>query len=61
MMKKDIRQKISFADNILVLETVLVTHNPKLAAQSQVFYHLNDGGVLDAPIRRSEDPEGYYQ
>lgn len=44
-----------------VISIILVTHNPKLAAQSQVFYHLNDGGVLDAPIRRSEDSEEYYQ
>ena len=39
---------------------ILVTHNPKLAAQSEIFYHLTDGGVLDAPIRYEGDREAYY-
>jgi ABC-type lipoprotein export system ATPase subunit len=39
---------------------ILVTHNPKLAAQSEIFYHLTDGGVLDAPIRYEGNREAYY-
>lgn len=39
---------------------ILVTHNPKLAAQSQIFYHLTDQGVLDKPIRNEGDSEAYY-
>ncbi len=39
---------------------ILVTHNPKLAAQSQIFYHLTDQGVLDEPIRNEGDSEAYY-
>lgn len=39
---------------------VLVTHNPRLAAHSQVFYHLTDEGVLDEPLRNEGDQEAFY-
>lgn len=39
---------------------VLVTHNPRLAAHSQVFYHLTDKGVLDEPLQNEGNQESFY-
>ena len=39
---------------------VLVTHNPRLAARSQVFYHLSDKGVLDEPLRNDGNRNEFY-
>lgn len=39
---------------------VLVTHNPRLAAHSQVFYHLTDKGVLDEPLQNEGSQELFY-
>ena len=39
---------------------VLVTHNPRLAARSQVFYHLSDKGVLDEPLRNNGSRNEFY-